>query len=352
MRLRPIAVIVSFMTLANAAASAQTPTITQARDQALREYRRTLAEARELYQGRNRGVEQTDTVSRKVRIGRSGQVTIQNVSGTIVVTAGSGEDATIDAVKRAHGDRSELDRVGIVIEEHPGRVDVRTDYRGQGFFGGTNASVDYTVVVPDGASVDLKSISGDVKVTGVKGSVRIQSISGSVSAVSAPRVEFAKTVSGNIDLSGVAFDGDLTASSISGDVRAMGLKTRSLDVNTVSGDVSLREASCERFNARSISGSVEYSGALETNGRYEVNSHSGGVRFTLAGSTGFELNASSFSGGIRSDFPLTIGGEKNPDVRSGGRRRGPGDSILGTFGDGSARLTLHTFSGQIVIGKR
>jgi DUF4097 and DUF4098 domain-containing protein YvlB len=355
MRIRPIAVFAPLVALVAVQASAQPPTIAQAREQARRAYRQALADAREFYQGRNRGAEQSDTVSRKIRIGRNGQVAIENVSGAISVTAGSGDEVTIDAVKRARGDRSQLGLVDVVIEDRPGRVDVRTVYQRGGFpdrfFRDNNVSVDYTVVVPDGASVDLKSISGEVKVTGVKGGVRVESISGAVTATGTPRVELAKTVSGAIELSGVTFDGDLTASSISGSIRANGLKARSFDVSTVSGEVQLRDATVERLNARSISGAIEYSGAIAKNGRYEVNAHSGGIRLTLAGSTGFELDATSFSGGIRSDFPLQVGGDQNPDIRTRGRR-GPGDSIHATFGDGSAKLTLRSFSGSIVIGKR
>src|SRR5215471_7472693 len=297
MRIRQIAVVAPIAVFVAAQALAQ-PSIASAREQAMREYRRAMAEARELYQGRNRGADQSDTVSRKIRIGRNGQVTIQNVSGTITVTAGSGDEVTIDAVKRARGDREQLDRVDVIIEEHPGRVDIRTDYRRGGRFNNTNAWVDYTVVVPDGASVDLKSISGEVKVTGVKGSVRVQSISGAVTATGTPRVELAKTVSGSVELSGVSSAGDLTATTVSGSIHVNGVKAHSFDANTVSGEISLRDAAVERFSARSISGAIEYNGELDKNGQYEGNSHSGSARFTLSGNPGFELNATTFSGEI------------------------------------------------------
>ncbi len=307
-----------------------------------------LRNARLLYQGRNRGAEQSDTVSRKIRLGRNGQVTIQNIAGTISVTGASTDDVTIEAVKRTSGDRRQLGRVDVIIDYKPGRVDVRTDHRDT--FRGDRVSVDYTVTVPDSAFVELKSISGEVKVSGVKGAVRAESISGAVTTSNTPRLELAKTVSGNVEASGVSTDGDVSASSISGSVRINGLKARGLDVNTVSGDILLRDADSERLNARSIGGAIEYNGSIERNGRYEVNSHSGPVRFTLAGNVGFELHATSFSGGIRSDFPLTVGGDRNPDIR--GRRRGPGESLQATYGDGSARMSLRTFSGEIVIGKK
>jgi DUF4097 and DUF4098 domain-containing protein YvlB len=137
---------------------------------------------------------------------------------------------------------------------------------------------------------------------------------------------------------------------VSGSVRARGLKARALDLGSISGDVTLLDVSCDRLGAKSVSGNVEYSGTLARNGRYEVNSHSGNIRFTLSGSTGFELTANTFSGTVRSDLPLTIGGDRDRDA---GRRRGPGNrSIRGTFGDGSAALTIRTFSGDIVISKR
>src|SRR3954466_6885174 len=67
-------------------------------------------------QGRTAGQEQTERVSRRVKIGRDGRVTIANISGDIVVTAGGGDEVSIEAVKRTRGERSELSGVEIVIE--------------------------------------------------------------------------------------------------------------------------------------------------------------------------------------------------------------------------------------------
>jgi len=80
------------------------------------------------YQGRDRGREQTDRVSRKVKLGRDGRVSISNISGQIVVTGGSGDEVTIDAVKRARGDQGQLANVRVVVDDRPGRVDIRTEY--------------------------------------------------------------------------------------------------------------------------------------------------------------------------------------------------------------------------------
>jgi DUF4097 and DUF4098 domain-containing protein YvlB len=197
--------------------------------------------------------------------------------------------------------------------------------------------------------VDLKSVSGSVKVTGVKGAVRAESISGNVTTTDTPKVEAAKTVSGNVTLTGIAIDGDLSAGSVSGTVTARGVKAHALELGSVSGDVVVTDVTCDRLNAKSVSGGFEYSGTISRGGVYDVNVHSGTIRFTLANPSGFQLTANTFSGSIRSDLPLTIGGDRDSDAR----RRGVSNrSIRATFGDGSATLTLRTFSGDIVIAKR
>ena len=302
------------------------------------------------YQGRNRGPERTDRFSRKVKIGRDGRVSIQNISGDITVTGGSGDEVSIEAVKRAHRDASQLDDVQITVDDRGGRVDVRTEYSRRQR--DNDVSVDFTVTVPASASVEVKSISGAVKVSNVQGTVRAESVSGNVTTSATPRLEAAKSVSGDIDLSNAGADADLSAGSVSGSLRAKGLKARSLALGTVSGDVVLLDVSCERLGVKSVSGAVEFSGTLAKNGRYDVNSHSGTVRLTLAGGTGFDLTANTFSGAIRSELPLTIGGD--PDAgRRDDRRRGPMNrTIHATFGDGSAALTVRTFSGDIVITKK
>jgi len=309
------------------------------------------------YQGRNNGPEQTERFSRKVKIGRDGRFTLSNISGDIVVTAGGGDEVSIDAIKRTRGDKSELGRVQILIDDRAGRVDVRTEHeqnrtdRNRG----DHVSVDYTVMVPASVSVDVHSVSGTVKVTGVHGSLRAETVSGDVTINDAPRLEAAKTVSGDVSLTGVTADGDLSAASVSGNVRAKGLKARGLDLGSVSGDISVTDVTCERLGVKTVSGGVEYAGGIAKGGRYEINAHSGTVRLQLTNPAGFELTANSFSGSIRSELPLTIGGDSGRQGDSGSRGRRDSmnnHAMRATFGDGSATLVVRTFSGDIVITKR
>jgi DUF4097 and DUF4098 domain-containing protein YvlB len=304
------------------------------------------------YQGRNTGPEQTERFSRKVRIGRDGRVSLGNISGDIIVTGGSGDEITIDAVKRTRGDRSELASVRIEVDERAGAVEIRTTHTGRN----DRVSVDYTVSMPAAGSLEVHSVSGNVKVAGVRGAVRAETVSGNVTASDTPKLTAARSVSGNVALSGVSTDGDLSAGSVSGNITARSVKVRGLELSSVSGDVSLTDVTCDRLGVKSVSGSVEYNGAVNRGGSYDINVHSGTVRLTLPATSGFALNANSFSGSIRSELPLTIGGDRaDADTRAGSRRRDRGvnaHAMRAVYGDGSATVTVHTFSGDIVIVKR
>lgn len=345
-------VLVTVIALAGAAAAQAQSTDARLQDARLKPAR-SSAEAR-AYQGRNQRSEQTERFSRKVRVGRDGRIHVENISGEIVVTAGSGDDVSIEAVKRSRG--GDVANVQIIVDERPGRVEIRTEhernYRGSR---SDNTSVDYTLTIPSGASIDAHSVSGNVKITGARGAARAETVSGDVTVVDCPKLELAKSVSGSVTLSGVQTDGDLAAGSVSGDVIAKSVKVHGLDLNSVSGNLSVTDVTCDRLMAKSVSGNVEYAGGLARGGSYDINVHSGTIRLTLSNPAGFVFNANTFSGSIRSDFAMTIGGDADRGGRGdrGDRRSFMGNrSMRATYGDGSANLTVRSFSGDIVLNKR
>src|SRR4029453_13745495 len=97
---------------------------------------------------------------------------------------------------------------------------------------GDGVSVDFTVTIPATASLDVHSVSGSLKVTGVRGTVRAETVSGNVTTTDTPRLEQAKSVAGDVSLTGAAADGDLSAGSVSGSITAKGLKARGLDLGS------------------------------------------------------------------------------------------------------------------------
>ena len=107
-------------------------------------------------------------------------------------------------------------------------------------------------------------------------------------------------MSGNVDLSDIGADGDLSGRASAATSGHERLKARGIDLKTVSGDVRLTDVACDRLGAQSTSGDLEYTGTLAK----------GGLRSQLAlgrhpiddlGPTGFEFSGGSFSGSIRAD---------------------------------------------------
>jgi DUF4097 and DUF4098 domain-containing protein YvlB len=325
----------------------------QARAQAQRQAeaaRRQAQRAREAEQRRRnesrRGPEYTDQISRTLRLGRNGTFDLQNVSGDITVTGGTGNDVRLEATKRVrHPNESEaralLGAIDVRIDERNGNVEVRTDYPRRNWSGG----VDFTVSLPRDANVILRSISGDIRVSTINGDLRAETTSGDLTATSVRRIRLAKTISGDLEITDSDGD-DVTAATISGTVVARGLKARSVDLQSVSGDLRVTDVESDRTYVRSVSGSIDFSGRLARTGRYEFQSHSGDVRVSPIGSTGFTIEASTFSGNLQSDFPVTLQGN-SPNIPSG--RRSP---VRGSVGDGSAVLSLQSFSGNLTIVKR
>ena len=150
----------------------------------------------------------------------------------------------------------------------------------------TKVSIDYTVTAPAGSTVFAHSVSGDVKVTNIKGEVRADTVSGDVTATATPGATLVRTVSGNAVASGIDHQNDLRVSSISGDVIIRTARVRSIDVDSISGDVALTDIVCDRATVKAFSGDLTYSGSLAKAGRYELHSQSGDVTLTLAAHVG------------------------------------------------------------------
>ena len=316
--------------------------------------------------------EQADRQTRTLKLGTEGELALGNIAGDITVTRGGGSEATVEIVKTARARtadeaREMLRLVDVTVSERNGRAEVRTVYprgddrdganrrEGNGRRGdwrgehrrNSNVSVAYTVTAPAGTRLSVGSVSGSIKVSDIKGDLSISSVSGGVRIANAGRVSGARSVSGPVEIVDTEVDGGIEAQSVSGNVTLRNIKARRVEAGSVSGGVALQDMQCERVEAHSVSGMVEYAGSLARNGRYELNSHSGGVRLVVAGNSGFELEANSFSGSVRSDLPLS-GEDRGDAARQAGRRR----ILRGVHGEGSAVVSITTFSGSVVVSKR
>jgi DUF4097 and DUF4098 domain-containing protein YvlB len=292
----------------------------------------------------NRGRhERTDRSTRTIPLGTAGLLELKNVSGDITVTAGSGRDVVIEIIKQSRADTEAdaslgLQEVTVTIDHRGERAVVEATYpRRRTPY---NVSTTLNVTAPAGTRLNARSVSGSVAVRGITGEITVDTISGSIRVDDGGRISQARSVSGDVMLTGLETDGAVTAGTVSGNISLSNVKARRVVAENVSGRIRADGVTSDGALMKSLSGPVEFVGPLARNGRYELHSHSGTVRLVVAGDVGFELQATSFSGRIRPE---------GLSLQAITMNRG---ALRATVGDASAVVIAGTFSGDVVIAKK
>jgi len=293
--------------------------------------------------------EVTERFAKTAHLDQNGTFDLTNVTGDIVITGTSGRDVIIEAVKRVQrpnprAARILLAMIDIQVTEQANRLEVRTIVPRPRNFPG---SVDFTVSVPEDASVIVKTITGSIRASNVKGELRADTVAGSIAATGAQKLAALKCVTGDVEITDGGADDPVTASTVSGNVMVRGLRARAVQLTSVSGNIHIEDAQIERMMVKTVQGNLDYAGDLARSGRYEFNSHSGDIRLVLSGNTGFEVLANTFSGMVRSDFAFNRGRAGAEGAAVQGPR-----TLRGAFGDASAMVALRAFSGNISLARR
>lgn len=345
-------------TSSTAPALAQTPPAQPAKppSRVVVEHQRAIEREQTRTRQRDNRVEQTERVNHTFKVGGSGELRVANLMGDITVTRGGGNEIRVEAIKTARARteaeaRELLPAVRVEFTERAGRAEVKVHYPSE-HFGRSNhrnvsVSVAYAISAPPGTRIDVNTLAGNIRVTGIKGELSLASLSGNVSVFEGARVEKATSTSGNVEIRDLQSDVPLEASSTSGNVTVAQSRAPRMEIGSISGAVTIDNVQAEQIEAHSLAGDVSAAFPFAKNGRYELNSHSGNVRITLMNDTGFELDANTFSGDVRSGVTLV--------ERAGGAdatRRGRARRLRGRFGDGTALLDVTTFSGDVIITKK
>lgn len=228
-------------------------------------------------------------------------VEVRGISGDIRVSPTSGDRVELLAEKR--GRRGDFDAVTIVVEEHRDGVTICAVYhqpdaedcsrrwddeedrprrrRGRRDI---DVSVDFDIGLPAGVELDAHMVSGDIVAEGLDSDVTANTVSGEI-RISTSGIAEAQTVSGEIDV-------ELGTSELP-----------SLSFQTVSGDILV----------------------------------------TMPNGVNADVSFSSLTGDLDSDFPLTVTSKQGKWV---------GSKIRGELGSGGPRLSFQTVSGDVELRRR
>ena len=196
----------------------------------------------------------TETVDRTLTMQPGGMLRLKTFSGRVRITGGSGDQVVIHAVRRGRQDR--LDDIKLEITQSGNTIEVDANHRLVERRNDNVVETDFDIQVPARTRLDIKTFSAPVTVIGVSESQKIDGFSSEI------RVETSQWGDGN-----------------------------SLDINTFSGDVTLR----------------------------------------LPDSARGEVDFNSFSGRFESDLPVTLTNSSRRNFRGALNGGGSGDFRLKTF---------------------
>jgi lia operon protein LiaG len=321
---------------------------------------------------------------------RGRHVAIYNLAGQVSAVPGSGDAVVVEITRRGAdrerlrieagtlGDRETLrivyptDRV--VYPELRNRTRMNIRVRENGTFGdqgwtdrgsrdeveirdsgsGMEAYADLVVRVPKGQKVDLFLAAGRMQVTNVEGDVLVDvgaaevDINGTRGSLTldtgSGRVSVRDAIGDlNIDAGsgGVTLDrikGDvLRIDSGSGGVEGSAVEVREFNADVGSGGLRFRQMKATTIVAETGSGGVSLE-VLSVVDRLDVETGSGGATIRLPAAQGAQLEAETGSGGFTTDFDITT-------------RRFGRNHVVGTIGDGKARIHLEAGSGSVRLLK-
>ena len=140
---------------------------------------------------------------------------------------------------------------------------------------------------------------------------------------------------------------------LSGDVVVKDGKPRMIEIESSAATCSLEQVESERVQVKSVSGDIIFKGKLAKTGRYDLSTHSGDVQVI----TGRRRRASNSkpARSAATSPPISrckLGGTRQPPSRPRERGARRNSDIRGIANDGGAVLSLHSFSGDILISKR
>jgi hypothetical protein len=210
-----------------------------------------------------------------------GQFVLQNVNGSVQVEGWDRDEVEVHAVKTSQNDPSDLERVKIEVESHPGEVDVHTRYPDGP---GVEVAVEYVIHVPNRVLLgSIGTVNGSVRVRGVEGQGELRSVNGNVEVLESSGRFNARTTNGDLhlELCRLTDGAPMTLETVNGSV-VLGLPSNAsadLKVRNMNGDV---HSEVPVVSTAALPGLRAFRGRLgHGGGEISVRTVNGGIRLLL-----------------------------------------------------------------------
>lgn len=275
------------------------------------------------------------TYDRSFNAPPGGRLTLDTDAGSVAVAGGDAAQVVVHV--EMEGSESFLARFHISAEQTPAGVTISARGGNHGWLGWfgwfdfNSSRVRFTVKVPRGYPIDLRTSGGGLDVKDLTAPVRARTSGGSIVVRDvAGRVD-AHTSGGGIEAQRIAGSAQL---STSGGSIEVGDSTGDLELRTAGGGIRIQNAD-GRVYGHTSGGSIR--AQLRTNQGVDLATSGGSITLLLPQDTGASIDAATSGGRVRCNLSLST------------TRVSDSDHLVGDIGAGGALIVLHTSGGSIHI---
>ncbi len=197
---------------------------------------------------------------------------------------------------------------------------------------GGPGDADIVVTMPVWMAVQVDGVETDISIEGCRCTISAETVNGDISVRGGEGSVELQTVEGSITVSDI--NGRLSAESVNDNVHISQV-TGEVSAQTVNGDITLEVVTSTGVDASTVNGDILYSGTIQGSGHYGFSTHQGDLTIAIPEGVGASITVNTFNGSFESDFPVTMSG------------RNQRKKFSFTLGNGSARMTLESFGGDI-----
>jgi DUF4097 and DUF4098 domain-containing protein YvlB len=274
----------------------------------------------------------TSQFNKQVPVGPQDRVNVSNITGSVSITTWDRREIDVQGELGSGVERVE-------VRQDTGNVDIKVVVKDGDWWNGQSqrdTEARLQIRMPADVQLDVSTVSAPITVSGVRGRMRLKSVSGDLRSSILGTDLDAKTVSGNVQLTGNNPQANVRASSVSGNVDLIQVGG-DVEARSTSGDVDIDSKGSSDLRAHTVSGDIVVRGVLASDADLDLQSVSGRVKVAAQAPAGYKYDLSSFSGSVRNCFGYNV--ERN-DV--------PGNSRLnGVRGEGKGNLRMKSHSGTV-----
>jgi DUF4097 and DUF4098 domain-containing protein YvlB len=270
-------------------------------------------------------------VNTSVKAAPDAELAVSVISGTIEIT---GWDRSEVEVTGTIGDDIEE----LIVESAGDRVIVEAKYPDHGRRK-MDLDCNLTIQIPVAMEAEVDTVSAGIKVRYLTGEVEVQSVSGDITIMDGPGEVEATSVSGDITIDYAPHGTE--AATVSGEIR-INQAEGNLEAASVSGDIAVLGGTLDEAEFESVSGDIHV-GAEFRGGELEIETMSGDVEVD-ASLTDARIRVSTFSGRIKNHL--------TGDLPRRTSEHTPGSELDIVLGSGDTEISIESFSGTVVLGRR